>query len=111
LKKVLIQRTSVTRLDFPGVPAPQNKESMLDNDVWSEFHGPNAGYILALYDRYRQDPGSVDIATRELFERWTPEIFDGDGTVTLAEPSVVKIMGATNLAGAIREYGHLASQL
>ena len=84
---------------------------MLDNDVWSEFHGPNAGYILALYDRYRQDPGSVDIATRESFERWTPEIFDGDGTVTLAEPSVVKIMGATNLAGAIREYGHLASQI
>ena len=34
---------------------------MLDNDVWSEFHGPNAGYVLALYDRYR-DRGLVVLA-------------------------------------------------
>ena len=28
-------------------------------DFWHDFHGPNAGYILELYDRYRADPGSV----------------------------------------------------
>jgi 2-oxoglutarate dehydrogenase E1 component len=84
---------------------------MLDNDVWSQFHGPNAGYVLALYDRYRQDPGSVDVATRKIFERWAPEIPAGDGSTALAEPSIDKIMGAINLAGAIREYGHLAAQI
>ena len=26
----------------------------------SAFHGPNAGYVLDLYDRYLQDPSSVD---------------------------------------------------
>ena len=36
------------------------------------FHGPNAGYVLELYERYQQNPQSVDAATREFFERWTP---------------------------------------
>jgi 2-oxoglutarate dehydrogenase E1 component len=84
---------------------------MLHNDLWSEFHGPNAGYVLALYDRYRQDPRLVDSVTRKLFERWTPEMSDGDGMAALAEPAVEKIMGVINLAGAIREYGHLAAQI
>ena len=34
------------------------------------FFGPNAGYVLELYDRYRQDPLSVDPETRAYFERW-----------------------------------------
>jgi len=25
-----------------------------------QFHGLNAGYVLELYERYRQDPASVD---------------------------------------------------
>ena len=29
-------------------------------DSWHDFPGPNAGYILELYDRYRVDPGAVD---------------------------------------------------
>ena len=31
---------------------------------WSEFQGLNAGYVLELYDRYRQDPAAVDAQTR-----------------------------------------------
>ena len=27
---------------------------------FSPFHGPNAGYVLELYERYQQDPQSVD---------------------------------------------------
>jgi 2-oxoglutarate dehydrogenase E1 component len=37
------------------------------------FHGPNAGYILELYERYRQDPTLVDADTRNLFETWEQE--------------------------------------
>jgi 2-oxoglutarate dehydrogenase E1 component len=37
------------------------------------FHGPNAGYVLELYDRYLQNPESVDTETRAFFERWRPE--------------------------------------
>src|SRR5689334_17413642 len=36
----------------------------------SLFYGPNAGYVLELYERYRQDPDSVDAATRALFTHW-----------------------------------------
>ena len=41
------------------------------------FHGPNAGYVLDLYERYQRDPASVDAATRAFFERWTPSDDDG----------------------------------
>ncbi len=34
----------------------------------NEFHGPNLGYILELYEQYRKDPNAVDEATRRLFE-------------------------------------------
>jgi 2-oxoglutarate dehydrogenase E1 component len=42
-------------------------------DLWRAFHGPNAGYVLELYERYRADPHSIDAATRAAFERWSPE--------------------------------------
>ncbi len=38
----------------------------------SAFHGPNAGYVLDLYDRYLHDPNSVDPDTRATFERVDP---------------------------------------
>lgn len=77
-------------------------------DIWNDFQGPNAGYVLELYERYRQDPNSVDAATRTYFERWTPPL---EGAITAPAPDVHKIMGAVNLAQAIREYGHLEAQL
>src|SRR4029434_3593445 len=38
-----------------------------------EFNGVNAGYVLELYERYKQDPQSVDPQTRKIFESWTPD--------------------------------------
>ena len=72
-----------------------------------EFHGPNAGYILELYERYRQDPSAVDVQTRALFDEWTPP---AAGLIS-AEAPAGTIVGAVNLAQAIREYGHTAAQL
>ena len=43
------------------------------------FAGVNAGYVLELYERYRQNPESVDPATREAFESWTPTELDSTG--------------------------------
>jgi 2-oxoglutarate dehydrogenase E1 component len=81
-------------------------------NFWREFHGPNAGYIQELYTRYRQDPTAVDATTRRYFEQQGPPpdgLFLADGA---APPTNVnKIMGAVNLAQAIRQYGHLAAQL
>ena len=82
-------------------------------NLWHDFPGPNAGYVLELYERYQRDPGSVDVATRAYFEGWTPPR-DGithDGLGLAAAPAFETIVGAVNLAQAIREYGHLAAQL
>jgi 2-oxoglutarate dehydrogenase E1 component len=52
---------------------------------WYDFNGPNAGYVLELYDRYRQNPESVDAETRAFFEDWTPPSADGS-TASSAVP-------------------------
>jgi 2-oxoglutarate dehydrogenase E1 component len=76
---------------------------------WQEFSGLNRGYVLELYERYRQDPSSVDPETRALFDTWTPPVEDlGSAT---PEIPLQTIVGAVNLAEAIRRYGHLAALL
>lgn len=81
-------------------------------ELKKEFHGPNAGYVLELYERYQQNPQAVDAATRRIFERWSPETeaaVSADGAA--AAPAAEKVMGVVNLAQAIRSFGHLAAQL
>src|SRR5439155_12465331 len=83
------------------------------------FYGPNAGYVLELYERYTQDPDSVDAATRAMFQAWSPErdvsveAFTQNRATEAAShyPSVAHIIAATALAHAIRERGHLGAQL
>jgi 2-oxoglutarate dehydrogenase E1 component len=92
------------------------------------FYGPNAGYALDLYDQYREDPASVDPASRALFAEW--EQVNGAGespavdvpaapSETTLKPgrasvmptpiAVRKIASAARLARLIRELGHLAA--
>jgi 2-oxoglutarate dehydrogenase E1 component len=78
----------------------------------AQFHGVNAGYVLELYERYQQDPASVDPASRATFATWTPDEVRLRGLDSAAQPgSVSAIVGAANLAESIRRYGHLAAQL
>jgi 2-oxoglutarate dehydrogenase E1 component len=77
-----------------------------------QFAGPNAGYVLELYDRYQQNPDSVDPATRRVFETWTP----ADTAVAPEGPrepaaTIRVIVGAANLTECIRRFGHLAARL
>ncbi len=80
-------------------------------DFWHDFHGPNAGYILELYERYRADPESVDAATRTFFDEWTPPDEYTSSLSTQTAGSLREIVGAANAAQAIRSTGHLAAQL
>src|SRR5438093_12929590 len=96
-------------------------------DDLSAFYGPNAGYVLDLYDRYRHDPQSVDAETRTFFEGWSPPeptpATNGDQLATrsaandrrlatrVTTPDIARVVGAAALAQAIREYGHLAARL
>lgn len=61
-----------------------------------QFHGVNAGYVLELYDRYRQNPDSVDAATRNIFEGWTPTEPAAPGTAAQPAPANLHVVvGAT----------------
>ena len=78
-----------------------------------EFHGPNLGYILELYERYQDDPGSVDEATRKLFEGWSPTGTESalPASSGQATSNLLSLTGAANLAQAIRLYGYLSANL
>ena len=77
--------------------------------TWQEFSGLNRGYVLELYEKYRQDPSSVDAETRAYFEQAAPPVVE-TAAVAAGLP-VHKIVGAVNLAQSLRRYGHLAAQL
>ena len=80
---------------------------------WQEFQGLNAGYVLELYERYRQDPSAVDAQTRAAFEQWTPPEMPSAAPAPEATASidVRAVVGAATLADAIRRFGHLAAQI
>src|SRR5260370_14763137 len=85
-------------------------------DDLKAFYGPNAGYVLELYDRYRQNPASVDSATRAIFDTWSPgslaTTIQGKEAVTETAPyAVSKVVAASSLAHAIRSRGHLGAHL
>jgi 2-oxoglutarate dehydrogenase E1 component len=74
-----------------------------------DFPGPNLGYILELYERFQDDPDSVDRATRQLFQRWKPSALAE--TTLQASPGLLPLSKAADLAQAIRTHGYLAASL
>src|SRR5258708_25863369 len=78
------------------------------------FYGPNAGYVIELYERYRQNPASVDPATRAVFDTWSPGsplASQQEAPATEVPFDVSDIVAAAALAHSIRERGHLAAHL
>jgi 2-oxoglutarate dehydrogenase E1 component len=78
------------------------------------FYGPNAGYVLELYERFRQNPASVDADTRAIFEAWSPEKIlaaEQETTAAIAPNEVFKVVAASELAHSIRSRGHLGAHL
>ena len=74
------------------------------------IQGVNLGYAIELYERYRQNPESVDAATRAIFDGWQP-VDRSDADRTDISVNLQAIVGVANLAECIRRYGHLAAQL
>ncbi len=83
----------------------------------ASFYGPNAGYVLDLYERYQRDPASVDAETRAFFEHWSPDGAAAAGVEAPAAPpaqpafTLEHVIGATALAHGIRARGHLGAHL
>ncbi|HEU5230324.1 MAG TPA: thiamine pyrophosphate-dependent enzyme, partial [Ktedonobacteraceae bacterium] len=81
-----------------------------------KFYGPNAGYVLELYERYKHDPALVDEATRAIFATWTPEqaVQEPASSREAGELSAAQLahaLAVSALAHAIRERGHLGAHL
>ncbi len=75
-----------------------------------QFHGPNAGYLVELYERYLADPQSVDEATRAYFARYgLPE--EAAAVAVETQLDVTRIVGVARLIRYIRELGHLAARI
>ena len=89
------------------------------------FFGPNAGYVLELYERYTSDPEAVDRETRDFFATLDPRALHAltspNGARAAAPTSMPQasapsldvrtVVGAAALAQAVREYGHLCAKI
>jgi 2-oxoglutarate dehydrogenase E1 component len=86
----------------------------LERETENQFFGPNLGYVLELYENYREDPGSVDGRTREFFESWIPPRVGtpgANGQQVAPEVDVEKAVGASKHVRHIRDFGHRAAKL
>jgi 2-oxoglutarate dehydrogenase E1 component len=85
------------------------------------FHGPNAGYVLELYERFLHDPDSVPGGWRDFFEHTPPDLDAGapaaaappagGGAAGAAAVDVEKLVAARELSRTIRVRGHTAARL
>ena len=73
------------------------------------IQGVNLGYVVEPYERYLENPDSVDRATRAVFDTWRP--VDAEPREPREAPEFQTIVGTANLAECIRRYGHLAAQI
>ncbi|HEU4456877.1 MAG TPA: 2-oxoglutarate dehydrogenase E1 component, partial [Longimicrobium sp.] len=84
-----------------------------------EFHGPNAGYVLDLYEQFRRDPSLVDEGWRAYFADFTPPPAESAqaapaapaGAPAAAGVSIEKLVAAREYTRAIRVRGHTAARL
>ena len=86
----------------------------MQRETENQFFGPNLGYVLELYENYREDPDSVDGQMREFFESWSPPHVGtpgANGQQVAPEVDVEKAVGASKHVRHIRDFGHRAAKL
>ncbi len=90
------------------------------------FAGPNAGYVLELYENYQSNPASVDADWQAFFADFDPTTISfptptrasarsaeqvAPATSIATGVDVQKIISIAKLAQCIRDYGHLGATL
>ncbi|MFZ4452366.1 2-oxoglutarate dehydrogenase E1 component [Salibacterium aidingense] len=89
-------------------------------EPWQEFFGPNLGYLMDLYEEYKNNPETLDEETREWFDQYgAPEIGkthtngaaaplpSASGEMDMAK----KVAAAVKLTDNIRIHGHLSADV
>ncbi|KKB35418.1 2-oxoglutarate dehydrogenase E1 component [Bacillus thermotolerans] len=93
------------------------KMQTAQGNPWTQFSGPNLGYVTELYERYLEDPESVDPEMKQLFEEWGAPVVSapqGEGAAAAVPASSTDLnvlFNAVKLADSIRTYGHLAADI
>lgn len=99
-----------------------SRQASQQDSPWKQFSGPNLGYVMELYEKYLNDPDSVDPEMREAFDQWgapatakAPETTEGQADVSFQMPAIhnqlSKIVAAVKYADNIRTYGHLIADI
>lgn len=90
--------------------------------AWRDFHGPNLGYVMDLYEQYLEDPNSVDEELRNMFDAWgAPEALTEQSYVNSSSTvsrnlsytfeKLQKVAAAVRFAEDIRTFGHLDASI
>ncbi|QQK79975.1 2-oxoglutarate dehydrogenase E1 component [Salicibibacter cibi] len=85
--------------------------------TWETFHGPNLGYVMDMYEKYKNESDEVDSDLKEWFRTYgAPSVEPLNGQATTASPEVPtsamhKIGKAIKLADNIRTFGHILADM
>ncbi|KGX90684.1 2-oxoglutarate dehydrogenase E1 [Pontibacillus halophilus JSM 076056 = DSM 19796] len=88
-----------------------------NQSYWSQFHGPNMGYVEEQYDLYLEDPERVDSSLKDLFETYGAPVSGDEGGEGVSashqgpDVNVKNVTSAMKLVEAIRRYGHLEADI
>lgn len=96
-------------------------ETLVKTNPWQSFSGLNLGYVDEQYDKFLEDPDTVDPTLRDLFDKWgRPQNTDGSPFKVHSVPEngvfengfdLDQAVGAVRLAERIRGYGHLLAHV
>lgn len=85
--------------------------------VWESFYGPNMGYVFDMYEKYKNDPSSVDPSVKALFEELGPPPADEQAATAelvsggISPKTIKTVTSGGKLIKSIRAYGHLAADI
>ncbi|RSL33736.1 2-oxoglutarate dehydrogenase E1 component [Salibacterium salarium] len=97
-----------------------SKNAAKYEEPWQEFFGPNLGYLMDLYEDYKENPESLDSETKKWFDQYgAPQV---EQSVTNGQTSVTtdkktdmdmakKVAAAVKLTDNIRIHGHLSADV
>ncbi|MDQ0255184.1 2-oxoglutarate dehydrogenase E1 component [Evansella vedderi] len=97
-----------------------SSNDILFDEGWSQFYGPNLGYMLDVYEDYLQNPDSVDEKLKLFFEKWGapedhvdgPSIHEGQSVSKYSSSEQLLAMAnAIKLGDSIRRNGHLMANI
>lgn len=82
---------------------------------YSVFAGPNLGYVMEMYEKFKVSPDTVDPELAEMFKKYgAPSVESNQQATAAAAVSAGdfgKVLAAYTLIDAIRAYGHLAADI